>query len=431
MPGETNARGKSSYFRSAKQKQMTDRQQNVPTSPQGQRRPAGLRPKRGLAGLVIALLVIALILIAGVVPRRKARAELASRTSELAVPTVAVVRPTPGAPQTEIVLPGNLQAYSDSPIYARTNGYLKKWYVDIGGRVKAGQLLAEIETPEVDQELDQARADLNTARANYRLSEITAARYADLLKTDSVSKQDVDNANGDFEAKQAMVASADSNVRRLEELQSFEKVYAPFDGVITARNTDVGHLINSGASPAAASELFHIAATQMLRVYINVPQDYSQSARVGLTADLEFQEFPGRRFQGTLVRTANAIDVASRTLLVEVDVDNRNGELLPGAYAQVHLKVPSKVPTLVLPVSALIFRSQGLQVGTVQNGNRVVLKSVTLGRDLGNTVEVVSGLSPDDLVITNPPDSLITGEEVRVVAGENGPSSAPAQRADY
>jgi RND family efflux transporter MFP subunit len=388
-------------------------------------------PGRGLAGLVIALLVIALIVIAGVVPRRRARAELANQTSQLALPTVAVVRPTPGAPQTEIVLPGNLQAFSDSPIYARTNGYLKKWYVDIGGRVKAGQLLAEIETPEVDQELDQARADLNTARANFRLSEITAARYAGLLKTDSVSKQDVDNANGDFEAKRAMVASADSNVRRLEELQSFEKVYAPFDGVITARNTDVGHLINSGSSPAAAAELFHIAATQTLRVYINVPQDYSPSARVGLTADLEFQEFPGRRFQGTLVRTANAIDVASRTLLVEVDVDNRNGELLPGAYAQVHLKVPSTVRTLVLPVSALIFRSQGLQVGTVQSDNRALLKSVTLGRDMGSTAEVVSGLSPDDVVITNPPDSLITGEEVRIVAGGSGPANAPAPNADY
>jgi RND family efflux transporter MFP subunit len=401
---------------------------NAPTSEE-QSRSAGPGSKHGLLGLVIALLVIAVVVVAGIVPRRRARAELATQTNELAAPTVAVVRPTPGAQQTEIVLPGNLQAFSDSPIYARTNGYLKKWYVDIGGRVKAGQLLAEIETPELDQELDQARADLNTARANFRLSEITAARYADLLKTDSVSKQDVDNANGDFEAKRAMVASADSNVRRLEELQSFEKVYAPFDGVITARNTDIGHLINSGAAPA--TELFHIAAIQTLRVYINVPQDYSQSAHVGLTADLEFQEFPGRRFQGKLVRTANAIDVASRTLLVEVDVDNRNGELLPGAYAQVHLKVPASVRTLVLPVSALIFRSQGLQVGTVDSGNRAVLKSVTLGRDMGSTAEVVSGLSPDDLVITNPPDSLITGEQVRIVSGEKGPASAPAPNADY
>ncbi len=409
---------------------MNHREEGGPLSPEVHQTSAGRGHKRGLVGLVIALLVLALVVIADIAPRRRARAELASQTSELAIPAVAVVRPTSGAPQTEIVLPGNLQAYSDSPIYARTNGYLKKWYVDIGGRVKAGELLAEIETPELDQQLDQARADLNTARANYKLSEITAARYADLLKTDSVSKQDVDNANGDFEAKKAMVASADSNVRRLEELQSFEKVYAPFDGVITARNTDIGHLINSGAG-APATELFHIAAIQILRVYINVPQDYSQSARVGLKADLEFQEFPGRRFQGTLVRTADAIDVASRTLLVEVDVDNRNGELLPGAYAQVHLKVPSNVPSLVLPVSALIFRSHGLQVGTVDKSNRAVLKSVTLGRDMGSTVEVVLGLSPNDLVITNPPDSLISGEEVRIVETSQGPMSTPAPNADY
>src|SRR5215472_7541214 len=409
---------------------MTASEESGRLSPEGQHAWDAPGGRRGLLAVVIALLIIAVVVIAGIVPRRRARAELANQTKELAIPSVAVVRPTPGAPQMEIVLPGNLQAYSDSPIYARTNGYLKKWYVDIGGRVKAGQLLAEIETPEVDQQLDQARADLNTARANYRLAEITRARYADLLKTDSVSKQDVDNANGDFEAKRAMVASADSNVRRLQELQAFEKVYAPFDGVITARNTDVGHLIDSGAG-TPATELFHIAAIHTLRVYINVPQDYSQSARVGLTADLEFQEFPGRRFQGKLVRTAEAIDVASRTLLVEVDVDNRNGELLPGAYAQVHLMVPASLRTLELPVSALIFRSQGLQVGTVDKNSCAVLKSVSLGRDMGNTVEIVSGLSPDDVVITNPPDSLISGEEVRVVPGSQGATGSPVPNAEY
>lgn len=409
---------------------MTNQEHSGQLSPESHSASGGRGRKHGLWGLVIALLIIALVVIAGILPRRRARAELATQTNELAVPSVAVVRPTPGAPQMEIVLPGNLQAYSDSPIYARTNGYLKKWYVDIGGRAKAGELLAEIETPEVDQQLDQARADLNTARANFKLSEITAARYADLLKTDSVSKQDVDNANGDFEAKRATVASAESNVRRLEELQSFEKVYAPFEGVITARNTDVGHLINSGAG-TPATELFHIAAIQTLRVYINVPQDYSQSAHVGLKADLEFQEFPGRRFQGTLVRTADSIDVASRTLLVEVDVDNRNGELLPGAYAQVHLKVPTSVRTLVLPVSSLIFRSQGLQVGTVDKNNRAALRSVTLGRDMGSAVEVVAGLSPNDVVITNPPDSLINGEQVRIVSGSEAPPTAPAPNADY
>jgi RND family efflux transporter MFP subunit len=377
------------------------------------------RSKRGGLWAIVALLIVAAIVVAGIVPRRRARAALRTETNDLAVPTVSVIHPKLGSPLSEITLPGNIQAFTDSPIYARTNGYLKKWYVDIGARVTAGQLLADIETPEVDQQLDQARADLNTAQANYNLSEITSVRYQDLLKTDSVSKQDVDNANGDFAAKRAMVASAQYNVKRLEELQSFEKIYAPFDGVITARNTDVGHLINSGAG-GPATELFHIAAIRTMRVYINLPQQYSQAAKPGITADLTLQEFPGRRFQGKLVRTADAIDVASRTLLVEVDVDNPLGEVLPGAYTEVHLKIPSGAPALILPVSSLIFRSDGLQVGIVQGGNHAALTKITLGRDMGSEVEIVSGLTADDSVITNPPDSLITGETVRVVtAGAN------------
>jgi RND family efflux transporter MFP subunit len=381
---------------------------------------------------VVALLILAAVVIAGVVPRLKARAALVVTTRENAAPTVNVMHPKMGAPQAEIVLPGNIQAFNDSPIYARTDGYLKKWYVDIGAHVKAGQLLAEIETPEVDQQLDQARADLNTAQANLQLSKITAERYQGLAQSDSVSKQDVDNATSDFAAKKAMVASAQSNVGRLEQLQSFEKIYAPFDGVITARNTDVGHLINSGAG-SPATELFHIAAVQELRVYVNVPQQYSASAKPGLKADLTLQEFPGKRFPGTLVRTADAIDPASRTLLVEVDVNNRTGELLPGAYAEVHLQVPSGAPTYILPVSALIFRSAGLQVGTVQNGDKAALVDITLGRDMGNEVEVVSGLNAGDAVIVNPPDSLISGETVRVAqqsaspagTGNTGASSNP------
>ncbi len=385
------------------------------------------RSRRGALWVIVALLIIAAIVVAGIIPRRRARAALVDVTNDLAVPTVSVIHPKLGSPQTEIILPGNIQAFTDSPIYARTNGYLKKWYVDIGARVTAGQLLADIETPEVDQELDQARADLNTAQANYNLSEITSARYQDLLKTDSVSKQDVDNANGDFQAKKAMVASAQYNVKRLEELQSFEKIYAPFDGVITARNTDVGHLINSG-NGGPATELFHIAAIRTMRVYINVPQQYSQAARPGILADLTLQEFPGRRFPGKLVRTADSIDVASRTLLVEVDADNSRGEILPGAYTEVHLKVPEAIPSLILPVSALIFHSEGLQVGTVQNGNRAVLAKITLGHDLGSEVEVVSGLSATDSVIANPPDSLVDGETVRAVAaGANASAGSASQ----
>jgi len=311
-----------------------------------------------------------------------------------------------------------MQAFIDSPIYARTNGYLKSWNADIGARVKAGELLAEIETPEVDQQLDQARADLNTARANAHLSEITAARYMDLLKTDSVSKQDVDNAVGDNEAKKAMVTSAESNVRRLEQLQSFEKIYAPFDGVITARNTDIGHLIDSGASGGAATELFHIAAIKKLRVYVNVPQQESVGVHAGLAAELTLPQFPGRQFQGTLVRTADAIDPSTRTLLIEVDVNNAGGELLPGDYTEVHLKIPSAAPAFILPVNTLIFRTAGLQVATVVNGDKAALIPIVLGRDFGSEVEVVSGLKEDDLVIENPPDSLVDGERVRVVTPE-------------
>jgi RND family efflux transporter MFP subunit len=393
---------------------MTDRQESGFTSQE--RNGAGQpRSKHGVLIAIVALLIVALVVIGGVVPRRRAAAALKDQTNELAIPTVSVMHANLGAPQTEIVLPGNIQAFEDSAIYARTNGYLKNWYVDIGARVKMGQLLADIETPEVDQQLDQGRADLNTAQANYHLSEITANRYQELLKTDSVSKQDADNSEGDFQAKKAMVASSESNVRRLEQLQSFEKIYAPFDGVITARNTDVGHLINSGAG-GPATELFHIAALQKLRVYINVPQEDSQAAKPGLSADLTLQEFPARQFKGSLVRTADSIDLASRTLLVEVDVDNPKGELLPGAYAEVHLKIPQGSPAFILPASALIFRSDGLQVGTVDSKNRAALRNVVLGHDFGSEVEIVSGISADDSVIVDPPDSLISGEEVRIAA---------------
>ena len=373
------------------------------------------KPKssRGIWVAIMVLVIVAAVVIAGIMPREKAKADLAVETRDLAIPTVAVIHPKVGSPQTEIVLPGNIEAFIDSPIYARTNGYLKNWNADIGSHVKSGQLLAEIETPELDQQLDQAKAELNTAEANNQLAQITANRYQDLAKTDAVSKQDVDNAVGDFAAKKAMVASAQSNVKRLEQMQSFEKIYAPFDGVITARNTDIGHLINSGAG-APATELFHIADIRSVRVFVNVPQDYSQSAQPGTPADLTLQEFPTKRFRGKLVRTSNAIDPNSRTLLVEVDVDNPTGELLPGAYAQVHLKVAAGTPALILPVGAMLFRAEGLQVATVENGNRVQLHNITVGRDFGNEIEIVSGIKASDWVVVNPSDSIISGETVRL-----------------
>ena len=321
-------------------------------------RTGGQRPRPAwLVG--IALIVVVVVFTAGILPRVRARATLRKDTNAMAVPTVAVVAPGHSSPAQEIVLPANMQAFRDAPIYARTNGYLKRWYVDIGAHVKAGQLLAEIETPEVDQQLRQARADLATAQANLRLSQITAERYAGLLKTDSVSKQEADNSAGDYAAKQAMLQAGEANVRRLQQLQGFEKIYAPFAGVISARNTDVGALIDSGSSGGAKSELFHIVQPNILRAYINVPEAYSQAARPGMPAELTLTEFPGRRFSGKLVRTADAIDPNTRTLLTEVDVDNPQNTLKAGSYAEVHLKLPTGAGSYLLPVNTLLFRSEG------------------------------------------------------------------------
>jgi len=360
-----------------------------------------------------ALLVIFIVVIGfGIVSRRKAEADLKQSTATAAVPMVNVVHPKSGAENNEIILPGNTQAFTDAPIFARTNGYVKSWHVDIGTRVKKGQLLAEIETPEVDQQLQQARADLQTAQANLRQAEITADRWEALWKTNSVSKQETDVAVSAFHAMKATVDSNTSNVRRLEELQGFQKIYAPFDGVITVRNTDIGALINSGAS-TPTQELFHLAAINILRVFVAVPQLYSQTVRPGATASLTLDEFPGKIFSGTIARNSNSIDPASRTLLVEVDVDNRSGTLLPGAYVSVHLKLPQSVNSVTIPANTLLFRSEGLRVGVVRNG-RAELVPITIGRDYGNSVEVVSGLQPTDTVIVNPSDSLINGTAVRV-----------------
>lgn len=370
--------------------------------------------------LVLAVVTAVLLVIFGILPRIQARTALRQETARMAVATVAVVQPKHTAPSQEIVLPANVQAFADAPIYARTNGYLKRWYVDIGGHVKAGQLLAEIDTPEVTQQLRQASADLATSQANLNLSKITADRYAGLLKTDSVSKQESDNAAGDYAAKQAALQSSQANVKRLEELQSFQRIYAPFSGVITARNTDVGALINSGSTGGNGNELFHIAQPDKLRVYVSVPQVYSQAAKPGLTADLTLAEFPGRRFQGKLVRTANAIDPTSRTLLVEIAVDNPTGQLFTGSYAEVHFKLPTPTSSLILPVNTLLFRAEGLRVATVGSDEKVQLKQITIGHDFGSEVEVVAGLSGNENVIVNPPDSVIDGQTVRIAQNQQG-----------
>lgn len=370
---------------------------------------------RTLIGLLILLLGIAAVVASGIIPRLRSRQALRQQTDIAAEPSVVVIRPTRAAPSEEVILPGNIQAFRDAPLYARTSGYLKHWYFDMGARVRQGQLLAEIESPEVEQQLKQARADLGSAEANLRLAQITANRYSELFKTDSVAKQDVDNAVQDAAARAAAVKSAQANVARLEQMVAFEKIYAPFDGVITARNTDIGQLIDSGSSPGQSRELFHIAATDKLRVFVNVPQIYSHAAVAGMKAALTLPELPGRRFPGTLTRTADSMDPATRTLLVEVDVVNSSGLLFPGAYAEVHFAIRSSGSTLIVPSTSLVFRSDGVRVPTVAQGNRAALLPVTLGRDFGNTVEVVAGLSDDALLIADPPDSLVNGEIVRIV----------------
>ena len=371
----------------------------------------GLAPSVMLAA--VAVLVVMGIAV-GFLSRTKAAAELQQATAATAIATVDVVYPTTGAPTDDLVLPGTTQAFTDAPIFARTNGYVKSWHADLGTRVKKGHVLAEIETPEVDQQLHQARADLHTAQANLRQAAITADRWQALVKTNAVSKQETDQAVNTLQAMKATVDSHASNVRRLEELQGFQKMYAPFDGVITARNTDIGALINAGASTPGQA-LFHLAAIHILRVFVAVPQRYAHAVRPGATASLTLDEFPGHTFSGTIARTSNAIDPASRTLLVEVEVENRNGPLLPGAYVRVHLTLLQAVNAVTVPANTLLFRSEGLRVGVVRNG-RAELVPVTIGRDYGSSVEVLSGLQPTDPVIVNPSDSLISGTNVHVHA---------------
>ncbi len=386
--------------------------ENIVAPPASPPPPVSIR--KVVIGVLVFVLAVTAVVVAGIVPRLRSRTALRTETTYLATPTVTVVQPKLGAPAQEIVLPSNMQAFTDSPIYARTNGYLRHWYVNIGARVKQGGLMADIETPEVDEQLSQARADLDTARANLQLSEITAKRYTGLLAQNSVSQQETDNATSDLSAKRSMVESAQANLKRLQDLQSFEKIYAPFNGVVTARNVDIGDLIDAGSSGGPAREMFHVADTHILRVFVNVPQAYSPSAKAGLKADVTLSEFPGRHFQGTLVRTADSIDLATRTLLVEVDVPNPAGELLPGAYAEVHFKIPSVVQTYIVPVAALLFRSEGLRIATVDPDGRAQLKQITLGRDFGNVVEVIGGLDGHESIMENPPDSIVDGEQVRV-----------------
>jgi RND family efflux transporter MFP subunit len=385
------------------------------------------RPRRGWIIGLIVFLVFAGILVSGILERIHTSAALRGETADMAVPTVSVVAPKRASPSQEITLPGNVQPFTQSPIFARTNGYLKRWYFDIGAHVKKGELLAVIDSPEVDQQLQAARSNLLTAQANLELATITKDRYQGLKKTNAVSQQDVDNAVGTYNANKAIVEADQAVVEQYSALVSFEKVYAPFDGVITARNTDIGDLINAGSNANARTDLFHMAQPGVLRVYVNVPEEYSQATTTGLTADLTLAEFPGRTFTGKLVRTAEAINYTTRTLLAEVDVNNPSGQLLSGAYAEVHFKVPGHASTYILPVDTLLFRKEGLNVAIVENG-KAKLVPVMPGRDFGNTIEIISGLQGNESVISSPPDSIVAGEKVQIAQPQSQAASGGATK---
>jgi RND family efflux transporter MFP subunit len=389
-----------------------------------------------LTVVAVVLMVAIVVAIFGIVGRKHASAALKTYTENTAAPPVTLEQPVMQKSAREIVLPGNIQAFTLAPIYARTTGYVKAWYHDIGTPVRKGELLAVIETPELDQQLASAKADLATAKSNAGIAKVTSDRYKDLIGRNAVSQQDTDTAAQALEARNTEVASAQANVQRLEELVSFERIVAPFDGVITARNIDIGQLISATGSTTTAGagtitgnkEIFDISAVRTLRVFINVPQIYSPDAKNGTLAKLTLPQYPGRTFDGKLVRSSDAVDPASRTLLAEVDVDNRSGELLPGSYTEVHLNVSSAAPALIVPVGALILTPEGLRVATVDSSHHAHLVAVTPGRDYGATVEVLAGLKPGEPIVSNPPDSLTDGEEVRVVTANSANQAGGAKR---
>jgi membrane fusion protein (multidrug efflux system) len=363
----------------------------------------------------IAAIVVLAASALGIVPRVLAHRALAQQTSAFAELTVSVMRPQPAPDLQEVLLPGDIEAFRQTPIYARASGYLNKWTVDIGAQVKAGQLLATIDAPEVDDQLGQARADQKQTQANQQLADVTAQRYQQLLVSNSVSRQEADAMAADAKAKTALLEAAASNVARLEKLQSYERVYAPFDGTITARNVDVGALIEAGSAGGPTRELFDLAQTDILRVYVDVPQDdYRQALAAGAKAHLTLSQFPGRQFPGEIVRNAGALNPVARTLRLEVDVRNADHALLPGSYAQVHLQLHAAQAAYSLPVNTLLFRPQGVQVATVDSSGKVGLKTIVLGRDFGSRVEVASGLTGSEAVILNPSDAIADGTMVRI-----------------
>lgn len=392
--------------------------------------PAGITPPPKLPPAtprkaLLILAVVLLVLLAGgliaVLTRVHDNHVLADETQQEAIPTVAVVHPIAEKPDEELVLPGTLQAYVESPIYARTNGYLLRWYKDIGSHIKKGDLLADIDTPEVDQELMQARAARQQVVAAMDLAKINADRYQALRKTDSVSQEEADTQSSGYQQAVANLAAADANVKRLEELEGFKHVYAPFDGVLTRRTVDPGALINAGVAGAAGKELFDVARTDPLRVYVSVPQAYAPAIKVGISAVVTLQEFPGEKFTGTVVRTADAIDPTTRTLLTEVDVPNKDGRLLPGSFGEAHFTPNINVNKVTIPVNAMLFRQEGPQVAVVGSDGKVQLRHISIGRDYGTTLEVVGGaVDINDRIIVNPSDSIEEGQQVKVAQPKHG-----------
>ncbi|MGC2031047.1 MAG: efflux RND transporter periplasmic adaptor subunit [Steroidobacteraceae bacterium] len=372
---------------------------------------------RRLAPIVLVLLALGV----GILPRLKAHAALRTQTESFSIPVVSVVHPKATPAVQRIELPADVQAYQEASIFARTNGYLAHWYKDIGTQVPAGELLATIETPEVDAQLEQAHADEHTARVQYDIAKVTADRWVGLLKSNAVSREVAEQDVATMKARAATLESTEANVHRLSKLQSYEKVVAPFAGVVTARNIDVGALIDSGSAGGSKMELFHLAETDKLRVFADVPQVYAQDMRPGVPATLTLPQRPDRPLHGTVARTSGAINSASRTLRIEVDVDNQDGAVLPGAYALVDLDVTATRPLLSVPVNTLLFRPNGVQVAVVDGTGKVLLRTVTLGRDFGTTVEVTSGLDASERVIANPGDAIAPGDAVRVA--ENSPSA--------
>ncbi|HYW40214.1 MAG TPA: efflux RND transporter periplasmic adaptor subunit [Terriglobales bacterium] len=399
----------------------TEQNETEPVRPDSYR-PSDLGPAPVGRGKILIGAALLVLITAGAVTFLNKRSEtdaLAKETEAVSVPTVAVVQPEAEPGNDELVLPGNLQAFEESPIFARTNGYLLRWYKDMGSKIQKGELLAAIDTPEIDQELSQARASREQIKAALELAKISTDRWANLRKSDSVSQQEADQQASGYQQAQANLAAADANVRRLEQLESFKNVYAPFAGVLTRRNVDPGALINSGAQ-AAGKELFDIARVDPLRVYVSVPQAYAPNIKARMKANVTLQEFPGQKFVGTVVRTAEAIDPATRTLLTEVDVPNKDGKLLPGSFGQVHFATGTSVPRITIPVNAMLFRAEGPRVAVVDKDGKVHLRSISIGRDFGATLEILGGLDVSDQIIINPSDSLDEGQQVHVAKPNAG-----------